>query len=152
MDIVQALRRCLADSFLMYFKAHSYHWNVEGIHFSQYHDFFGDIYAEVYAAVDDIAERIRIQGAYAPISLAELYRDNSVIEDAAMPLTCRDMVIKLDQANTIVLRSLNAAFAIASEQDNQGLADYLAGRIDSHNKHSWMLKASMKEGYDGANR
>ena len=54
MELQETLKEVLANKFVMYFKAQSYHWNVEGIHFSQLHDFFGDIYAEVYASVDSV--------------------------------------------------------------------------------------------------
>jgi len=54
-----ALKKVLADTFGMYFKAHAYHWNVVGPDFSQYHDFFGKLYEELFGAVDAIAEHIR---------------------------------------------------------------------------------------------
>jgi DNA-binding ferritin-like protein len=39
---------------------------------------------------------------------------------------------------------LNLAFKLANELDKQGLVDYLAGRIDAHNKHGWMLRSITK--------
>ena len=57
-----ALRVVIADNFLFYFRSHSYHWNVEGIHFSQYHDFFGDIYEDVWGAQDQFVELRRRGG------------------------------------------------------------------------------------------
>lgn len=143
-NLVALLNKALSDTFVMYFQAQAYHWNVEGIHFSQYHDFFGDIYEEVHGAVDVIAEKIRIEGAYAPHSLNELYKNASVVEDRSVPPTCQEMVTRLHASNAIVLASLNAAFTKASELNKQGLADLLAARIDAHKKHEWMLRVSMK--------
>ena len=68
-ELISALRRALADSFVLYFKAHAYHWNVEGINFPQYHDFFAELYQEIHAAIDPMAEQIRTLDAYAPRAL-----------------------------------------------------------------------------------
>jgi DNA-binding ferritin-like protein len=46
--------------------------------------------------------------------------------------------------NDKVLETLNVAFKLAENFDKQGLADYLAGRIDTHNKHRWMLRSITK--------
>jgi DNA-binding ferritin-like protein len=46
--------------------------------------------------------------------------------------------------NEKVLVTLNIAFKLADELDQQGLADFLAGRIDVHNKHGWMLRSITK--------
>lgn len=143
-ELTQALNRCLSNAFVMYFQSHTYHWNVEGIHFSQYHDFFGELYEEVFASIDDIAEKIRIEGEYAPHSLSALYRNSTLTEDVSVPETCQEMVSRLYATNSLVLASLNTAFDLANGQNKQGLADFLAGRIDIHKKHEWMLRVSMK--------
>ena len=57
-ELIVALKKVLADTFVMYYKAHSYHWNVEGSNFPQYHEFLQNIYEEIFAAVDVIAEHI----------------------------------------------------------------------------------------------
>lgn len=143
-ELTKSLNRCLANTFVMYFKTHSYHWNVEGIHFSQYHEFFGDLYEEVYSAVDCIAEKIRIEGSYAPTSLSELYNSATLDEDREKPETCQAMIAGAYAANSVVIDCLQEAFDIANSMNKQGLADFLAGRIDIHKKHEWMLRVSMK--------
>ena len=128
----------------MYFQAHSYHWNVEGINFPQYHGFFGDLYEELFGAVDPIAEEIRALDAYAPISLTQLYKYATIEEDVVMPTDLHSRIQRLLDSNQIVLDSLNKTFELATTANKQGLADFVAGRIDIHNKHGWMLKASLK--------
>ena len=143
-ELTQALNRCLANTFVMYFRAHSYHWNVEGVHFSQYHEFFGDIYEEVYDAIDGFAEKIRMEQQFAPMSLSELYKYATINEDQNVPEKCQEMVYNLYKTNTDMLSTLNEAFNIANVQNKQGLANFLADRIESHKKHEWMLRVSMK--------
>lgn len=128
----------------MYFKTHSYHWNIEGIMFSQYHEFFGDLYEDLYGAIDPTAEELRALDAYAPMSLMELYQYKTLEEDSSRPVLIMDMLSNLTVANNIVIESLNKVFSLASAANNQGLANFIADRLDKHKKHAWQLRASMK--------
>lgn len=143
-ELHAALNIALANTYIMYFKAHSYHWNVEGMFFSQFHDFFGDIYGELYAAVDPFAEELRAADAYAPVSLAMMQRYSTVKEDDIQPVNIRSMILSILDANNLTIESLNKAFSMAEQENKQGLMDFLATRIDAHTKHGWMLKASAK--------
>ena len=134
----------LANTFVMYFKAHSYHWNVEGKNFGEYHGFTGDIYGEVYGAVDPFAEHIRTLDFYAPISLEELYKYKTIQEDLIKPGSSTEMLSNLLKANDEVLVSLNRLFASLSAANKQGFANFVADRIDAHEKHGWMLRSYLK--------
>jgi starvation-inducible DNA-binding protein len=89
--LVAALQNLLGNEYLMYYKAHTYHWNVEGIEFSQYHEFFGELYEDVYGAVDPTAENIRQLDVYAPVSLASAINPANLTEDAAKPSTVTEI-------------------------------------------------------------
>jgi starvation-inducible DNA-binding protein len=121
----------------MYFKAHSYHWNVEGKDFSQYHDFLGELYEELYGAVDPLSERIRVIGQYAPHSLKDLLDSSTIDEDKDKPETPEEMFQNLLDANIKVQDSLNKVFELASSANKQGIADFAAGRLDVHDKHGY---------------
>ena len=144
-DLKLALKTLLADIFVMYFKTQSYHWNVEGIEFSQYHKFFGKIYEEVYSSIDVTAEQIRALDEYAPMSISEMYDLKTIEEDTTRPILLVDMLTNLQTANNAIIDNLNKLFALASEQNEQGVADFAAGRIDTHKKHGWMLRSSLKK-------
>lgn len=144
MNTVFQLKKLLANMFIMYFKAHSYHWNVEGPNFSQYHSFFGDLYESLHSNVDRVAEHIRVLDAYAPISLEELYSTKTIMEDTIKPATTVDMFSNLLIANKEVVASAQAVFATATAENDQGMADFAAGLLDEHSKHAWMLKSFSK--------
>lgn len=137
-----ALKKVLADTFGMYFKAHAYHWNVVGPDFSQYHDFFGKLYEELFGAVDIIAEHVRAIDGMAPNNLTML-KDLSSLQDAD-PSNAMDMFNDLLMTNNLVLVSLMRAYQLADDADELGLANFIQDRIDVHQKHGWMLKATLK--------
>jgi DNA-binding ferritin-like protein len=54
------------------------------------------------------------------------------------------MAGSLMKANDILLERLNEAFDQATKDKQQGIANFLADRIDMHMKWRWQLKASTK--------
>ena len=140
------LNNVLANAFIMYFKAHSYHWNVECRNFAEMHGFFGDLYEEIHGSTDAIAEESRACGYYAPASLMELYNYKTITEDSDKPASVDQMLIRIGAANDSMIESLNKLFKDATAADEQGLADFAAGRLDVHKKHGWMIKSFLKGG------
>ncbi len=139
----EMMKKVLADTFAMYLKAHNYHWNVEGINFPQYHEFFGNLYEELHGAVDPIAEQIRALDTYAPGSFTRFVELTDIEDETTIP-TGQEMAGRLLADNEKVLATLNMTFKLADEFDKQGLADFIAGRIDTHSKHAWMLRSISK--------
>ena len=143
--LIAAVKLALGNTFFMYYKTHAYHWNVEGIEFSQYHDFFGDLYEDIYGAVDPTAENLRKLGVYAPISIMELYNYKTVTEDSVMPVLLSDMLANLIIANNETYNAFSKVFDLATAAKEQGLANFAADRMDNHRKHGWQLAASLKK-------
>lgn len=142
-DLTKELSELLGDVTVFYFRAHGYHWNVEGEDFSQYHDLFADIYEDVYSSIDPIAENIRKLGEYAPFKLDTLIKLAS-LKDSKVPTKPVAMAKDLLEANGEVLEKLKSVFHTANDADEQGIANFIAERIDMHQKWSWQLKASTK--------
>ena len=147
MDELKAtLRVALANHFVAYFKAQSYHWNTEGVHFPTYHEFFGELYQDYYGEVDKLAEYLRILGEYAPASLMELYNYKTIAEDASKPETLMGMLGNIGSANAQLIENLNKLFDAATAANEQGIADYAAGKLDAYKKHAWMIRSCLKSG------
>ena len=142
-ELPQQMKVCLASTFSFYLKAHNFHWNVEGPNFNDHHAFFGDLYAELWASVDVFAEQIRALDAYSPGSLSR-FSELSVVQDQTNVPSSRAMFIELLADNQKILVELEKAFKLAEKNNKLGLSNFLQDRIDIHNKHGWMLKATSK--------
>jgi starvation-inducible DNA-binding protein len=142
-ELIDALNKVLADTFVMYYKAHASHWNITGSNFPQYHSFLKKLYKELFAAVDDIAEQIRMMDAYTPSSLAELMSNTMVTENVGT-MSPEDHFSKLLDANNLVLASLMMAYKEAENATEIGLSNFIQDRVMAHQKHGWMLKAITK--------
>jgi len=137
-----ALNKVLADTFGMYYKAHTYHWNIVGQDFYQYHLFLNEIYQELFAAVDSIAEFLKAIDGYPPKKLSSLQQMMSIIESE--PVNALDMINDLSVTNNLVLVSLMRAYQLADDAGELGVSNFIQDRIGVHQKHGWMLKATLK--------
>ena len=142
-EVINPLKTAFADTYAFYVKAQNYHWNVEGPMFAMYHDFFGKIYEEVGGAIDQFAEEIRAQNSYAPAAFGR-FKELTSIEDEVLIIKPEMMVATLFADNAKVLASLQAARDVADKYNQNGLVNFIEERLDQHNKHAWMLRASMK--------
>lgn len=142
-ELVNSLKKLLADTFAFYLKAHNYHWNVEGADFQQYHTLFETIYSEVYGVVDTIAEEIRKLDAYSPGSLERFKMLTSIPEDPKIP-TAQGMCQELLSANSIILEQIKAVYDLAEAEGQHGLSNLMAERQTAHAKHAWFLRSSLK--------
>lgn len=136
-----ALSKLLADTYTLYLKTHGYHWNVEGPHFQQLHIQFMEQYTEMWTAVDELAERIRALGHYAPSSYAQFAKLSSIAEENGRP-DWQEMVQTLAQGHEQVAISARHVLRIAEEIGDDATADVVTPRITLHEKTAWMLRAT----------
>jgi starvation-inducible DNA-binding protein len=144
-ELKTSIKVLLANATVMYYKAHQFHWNVEGIEFTQYHSFFEEIYTDVYNSIDPTAELLRKIDDYAPVSLDDLFKYKTLQEETTRAILLEDILASLIKANDEVLISLNKVFSVANTNRQQGICNFIADRIDTHQKHGWFLKSSAKK-------
>jgi starvation-inducible DNA-binding protein len=137
-ELQQAAKVAFATEYSFYLKAHNFHWNVEGSDFKQYHDLFGGIYEEVYESIDTFAEQIRALGTYVPASYTR-FSMLTQIDDETQILPRQAMVEALIVDNEKIVKLLKLVFQQSEANQEFGFSDFIAGRIDAHRKHGWML-------------
>jgi starvation-inducible DNA-binding protein len=143
--IVESLSTVLADAYMLYLKTHNFHWNVTGPMFSSLHVMFEEQYTEQWTALDDIAERIRALGHFAPATYKR-YAELSNITEEPEVLSAKEMIRQLVDGNEILTRTLRAGVKIADELDDFPTADMLTTRMEVHEKNAWMLRSFLEQG------
>lgn len=139
------LKTLLATEYAYVIKGQFFHWSVEGPDFAQLHEFFGDIYNEVYDnSIDRTAEYIRTLGEYSPGSL-ERFLELSVIKGQIKVPRAKLMIQELLEDNNTMIDLLNHCFRSATEENQQGIANFIAERLDAHGKWGWQLRSFLKE-------
>jgi starvation-inducible DNA-binding protein len=137
-ELAKHLSVILSDLVVYKFTSHGYHWNVKGPLFPQFHDFFGELYEDAESAIDPTGESIRKLGFDAPYTLGDFLALSSGDPRVAVgdPI---EMSRVLYELNENLVAHLTVAFEVASACNQEGIANFLAGRIETHQKFMWQL-------------
>lgn len=138
--IASGLTRLLADTYTLYLKTHSYHWNVTGPRFRDLHLLFEEQYTELATAVDEIAERIRTLGYPAPGTFRE-YLELTAIDEVPGAPQAEDMVRDLVVAQETVVRTCREVVPFAQAANDESTTGLVADRMATHEKAAWMLRS-----------
>jgi len=142
-QLQQFAKIAFASTYSFALKAQNFHWNVEGSDFLEHHQLFEIIYNEVYGVVDDFAENIRKLETYTPASLSR-FNMLSKIEDETQILLPQEMLRELLMDNEKMIIILKKTYDAAEVAGKHGFSNFLAERMDNHEKHGWFLRASLK--------
>jgi HK97 family phage prohead protease len=141
--LCQLLAEQLSDVVAFKFIAHGYHWNVKGSQFTEYHSLFGMIYEDADDSIDPLAENILKLGYDAPFRLSDFQQLRELDEPALTPDTPAAMAASLLDLNDDIIDGYNEAYAQSQVENQQGVANFLAERIDAHQKWAWQLRSSI---------
>lgn len=136
--LAKSLAEVLADTVTLHYLAQGYHWNVKGPEFTQFHDFFAEIYEDFAGSEDALAENIRKLGYDSPFLLHH-FAELTAVEARLVGGDPIQMSAVLYEGNLCILNRLYDAFTIANSINSQGIANFLAERIDMVEKWLWQL-------------
>ncbi|WP_057655174.1 Dps family protein, partial [Xanthomonas axonopodis] len=145
-QISDGLARYMADAFTLYLKTHNFHWNVTGSMFNSLHTMFETQYTEQWAALDEVAERIRALGYNAPGSYREFVALTSIPEEPGLSDSAdwREMVRQLVSGNEAVCRTARKVLGTADDAGDDPTVDLLTQRLQTHEKYAWMLRSLLQ--------
>lgn len=141
-DVAEALTKVLADSYAVYLKTHGYHWNVRGPEFFALHNLLEQQYREIWEALDDVAERIRGLGEFAPQGYAT-FANLTAIKDGDPEKDATAMLNELMKDHETVIATARAALKTAEDGGDDVSADLLTQRLAAHEKAAWMLRSTL---------
>jgi starvation-inducible DNA-binding protein len=139
-QLIEQMKVILGTNFGLYFKAHAFHWNVEGPNFAEYHGFLGTFYEAVFDQTDSIAEHIRALDSYTPTTLGRMVELSKVVDLVAIPSSLV-MMSELAKDNDKYIMELRTGIALADAADEPAVGNFLQDILDAHQKHGWMLKS-----------
>jgi starvation-inducible DNA-binding protein len=142
-EVAEALKGLLADSYTLYLLTHNFHWNVTGPRFRDLHLLFEEQYTELSVAVDDIAERIRSLGVYAPGTYQAFAKLTQIPHVEDIP-SAEDMLQHLTQAHETVIRRCREVLKLSQKANDESTNSLVSDRMRLHEKTAWMLRALAK--------
>lgn len=142
--IAEGLTNVLADTYMLIYKTHAYHWNVEGPLFYSIHNLTEGQYEDMFAAADKLAERIRAVGQMAPMSLKDII-GLSAVEDSPEKVSAGEMCRALSDDHERIAHRLHALVKLAGGHNDPVTEDLATERSAFHEHAAWMLKALVAE-------
>lgn len=138
------LKVLLASTQSYAIKSQNFHWNIEGSDFPQYHAFYDTLYGDVSDTIDRIAEYIRILGGYTPGSL-QRYAELTIIQDQLKIPRAELMFVETLQDTERMIELVVAMFDEATEERQQGIANFMAELQDLYGKKAWFIRSILKK-------
>jgi starvation-inducible DNA-binding protein len=144
-EVAKTLSTFLADEFVLYTKTRNAHWNVEGPDFHDKHKFFESQYEALDEIMDEVAERIRILGHYAPATLKDFLQLTHLTEQIRSKNDSQGFIKELLGDHESIIVSLRENInRFANELQDAGTSDFITGIMETHEKMAWMLRAHLK--------
>lgn len=143
-EVAHSLSKILADEYVLYTKTRKAHWNIEGPDFYNKHKFFEEQYTQLEEIVDEVAERIRKLGHYAPATLKQFLALTHLTEDDRGKNDAITYIKALLADHESILIHLRENINnYASALKDAGTSDYITGLMETHETMAWMLRAHL---------
>jgi starvation-inducible DNA-binding protein len=137
--ISSGLTVVLADMFALYLKTKNFHWHISGPHFRDYHLLLDEQGAQILAATDAIAERVRKIGGTTLHSIGHIGRLQRIADNDREYVTARDMLVELREDNRQLTTSLRSVHALCDELGDVASASLIENWIDEAEHRAWFL-------------
>jgi len=140
---VKELNQLLSNYQVYYQNLRNYHWNITGPHFYELHAQFEELYNEAKVNIDEIAERV-LTLRKKPISTLDEYLKFADVKEFSTDNT-RKMVESILSDHKKLISNMRSLLKVASEAEDEGTIDLVAGFLGSVEKKSWMLDAWLQK-------
>jgi starvation-inducible DNA-binding protein len=143
--LVKALNRQQANALIAYLNYKKYHWLTFGPLFRDLHLLFEEQGGEVFAMIDELAERsLMIDGA--PVADPGDYLPLSTVKASTGELAVRGMIEEAIANHETTITEMHEDADLAAGAGDIGTADLYTRLVQTHQKHRWFLKEILKRG------
>lgn len=143
--VVETLNREQSNALVAYLNYKKYHWLTFGPLFRELHLLFEEQGNEVFAMIDELAERsLMLDGK--PVADPAEYLPTATVEPSSGELSVRAMVEEAIATHELIITEMHEDTAIADEAGDIGTADLYTRLVQTHQKHRWFLKELLKKG------
>lgn len=138
-NVADALNGILADTFALYLKTKNFHWHVSGPHFRDYHLLFDEQGAELLAATDVIAERVRKIGSTTLRSIGDISRHQTLSDNDKDFVSAKEMLKELRDDNLKLVEALRVLKDLADEAKDNATSAVVDEWTDAAERRAWFL-------------
>jgi starvation-inducible DNA-binding protein len=143
--VVETLNREQANALVAYLNYKKYHWLTYGPLFRDLHLLFEEQGGEVFAMIDELAERsLMLDGA--PVADPADYLPTATVKPSEGKLSVQEMIGEAIATHDLIIKEMHEDAEIANQAGDIGTADLYTRLVQTHQKHRWFLKEILKKG------
>ncbi|GEP51076.1 DNA starvation/stationary phase protection protein [Flavobacterium noncentrifugens] len=143
--VADVLSKILADETVLYIKTKNAHWNIEGADFYDKHKFFEAQFGQLDELIDNVAERIRSIGHYAPATMKSYLSLTQLTEVTGQRNDSKGFITELLEDHQSIITALREHIkSFANDFHDAGSSDFATGLMETHEKMAWFLRAHLK--------
>ncbi|TVQ18384.1 MAG: DNA starvation/stationary phase protection protein [Bacteroidetes bacterium] len=139
-ELIDKLNDLLANYQVFYQNTRGFHWNIKGHKFFELHVKFEELYDDLHAKIDEIAERILTLGGTPLHSFADYtsISDVKAIKDASEDVACVTGVL---DALKVLLVKQRVILDLSDKMDDEGTNAMASDYIREQEKLVWMYSS-----------
>jgi starvation-inducible DNA-binding protein len=137
-ELIDQINTLISSYHVHYQKLRNFHWNVTGKDFFDLHDKFEELYNFSKVNIDDLAERVRVFGAFPTATLQE-YLDSSKIKEPERVQSPDEMVDHLLSDFEILLSQMINVLETANDIGDVSTIDLVNSMVKQTEKYYWMF-------------
>lgn len=138
-EIAASLNPLVADAFVLYIKSKNFHWHISGSHFRDYHLLFDEQADQIFASIDQLAERTRKLGKMTIRSISHIASLQTIADNNEEFLTPEKMVKQLLEDNKCMAAQMRQAHQICQKYGDVASTSLLEILIDETERRVWFL-------------
>lgn len=143
--VVETLNREQSNALVAYLNYKKYHWLTYGPLFRDLHLLFEEQGAEVFAMIDELAERsLMLDGA--PVADPSDYLPTATVKPSEGKLSVQEMIAEAIATHDLIIKEMHEDAEIANQAGDIGTADLYTRLVQTHQKHRWFLKEILRKG------
>ncbi|TXM60476.1 DNA starvation/stationary phase protection protein [Methylobacterium sp. WL120] len=147
--IAEGLAILTSDLFALYIKTKNFHWHMSGPNFRDYHLLLDEQAEQIFAIVDDVAERARKIGGFALKSLGQAKTLTRVADNDAEYVSPLDMLKELRDDNKALTANMRELHEVTDEANDVSTTSLLEEWINQSEERTWFLYESTRNATDG---
>ncbi|WP_298616374.1 Dps family protein [uncultured Thermosynechococcus sp.] len=144
-QVLTTLKREQANAVVMYLNYKKYHWLTYGPLFRDLHLLFEEQGSEVFAMIDELAERSLMLDGQPVVNPAD-YLKVATVTPSSDQLTVKQMIEEAIANHELIITEMHQDAEIATEAGDIGTADLYTRLVQTHQKHRWFLKEFLAKG------
>jgi len=139
-ELIDKLNDLLANYHVFYQNTRGFHWNIRGKKFFELHVKFEELYNDLHAKIDEIAERILTLGG-TPLHTFDDYTSISevkALKNASEDVVCVQGIL---DAFSVLLRKQRFILELSAKMDDEGTNAMSSDYIREQEKLVWMYSS-----------